>query len=54
MKLCIFVGMNIGAAVGWWLGEYIGIMTALLVSGVGGIAGVYGGWKVARDYLGLE
>ena len=52
MKLCIFIGVNVGGMIGWWLGEHVGIMTAFLVSGVGSVLGVYGGWRVAREYLG--
>jgi hypothetical protein len=51
MKLCIFVGMNVGGYVGWVLGEHFGIMTAFLASGVGSLFGVYGGWKLARALL---
>jgi hypothetical protein len=51
VKLCIFIGMNIGGFIGWSLGEYIGIGTAFLLSGVGSIAGIYGGWRIARHYL---
>ena len=51
MKLCIFIGVNVGGMVGWWLGEYVGIMTAFLASGVGSVLGVYAGWRVAREYL---
>jgi hypothetical protein len=40
--------MTVGSAIGWWLGDYVGIMTALFVSTVGGIAGVYGGYRLAR------
>jgi hypothetical protein len=52
MKLCIFVGLNVGGYVGWVLGEHIGLMTAFLVSGLSSVLGVYAGWKVAREYLG--
>lgn len=51
MKFCIFVGVNVGGAIGWWLGDRFGIMTAFLVSGAGSIAGVYAGWKLARHFL---
>ena len=51
MKLCIFIGVNVGGMAGWWLGEYVGIMTAFLASGVGSVLGVYAGWRVAREYL---
>jgi hypothetical protein len=51
IKLCIFVGVNVGGAIGWWLGERFGIMTAFWLSGAGSIAGVYAGWKFAKSYL---
>src|SRR3954467_2485328 len=51
MKTCIFIGMTIGSALGWWLGEFIGLMTAVLVSGVGGVLGVYYGWRFGRNYF---
>lgn len=49
-KLCIFVGTTIGGYVGWYLGDLcgLGFWGAFLVSGVGSVAGVYGGWKLAR------
>ncbi len=43
--------MNIGGALGWWLGEFEGMMTAFIVSGIGSMVGVWAGWKIARDYL---
>ena len=51
MKLCIFIGVNVGGMAGWWLGEHVGIMTAFLASSVGSVLGVYAGWRVAREYL---
>ena len=51
MKLCIFIGVNVGGMIGWWLGEHVGIMTAFLASSVGSVLGVYAGWRVAREYL---
>ncbi len=51
MKLCIFVGMNAGGIVGWWLGEPAGMMTAFFASSAGSLVGVYAGWRVARHYL---
>ena len=51
MKLCIFVGINIGGYVGWILGEHIGLLTAYFVSGFGSLVGVYAGWRLARQYL---
>jgi uncharacterized membrane protein YfcA len=51
VKLFIFVGMNVGGAGGWWLGEHVGLLTALLASGAGSILGVYAGWRLARELL---
>ena len=28
-----FVGMTVGGAIGWWLGEYVGLFTAVVISG---------------------
>jgi hypothetical protein len=51
LKLCIFVGVNVGGYIGWSLGERYGIGTALILSGIGSILGVLAGWKVARSLL---
>jgi hypothetical protein len=47
-----FVGATAGGAIGWWLGDYIGFMTAFLLSVVGTGLGLYGGIRIARHYLG--
>jgi hypothetical protein len=51
MKLCIFVGVNVGGYAGWVLGEPMGMTTAFVVSSLGSLVGVWVGWKVAREYL---
>jgi chromate transport protein ChrA len=51
MKLCIFVGVNLGGYVGWELCERFGLMIAFLASSAGSILGVVLGWKIARHYL---
>jgi hypothetical protein len=50
IKLFIFVGTTIGGYVGWYLGDIcgLGFWGAFLISGVGSVAGVYGGWKLGR------
>lgn len=50
MKLCIFVGLNVGGYIGWELGEHYGIMVAFIISSIGSIVGLIGGWKLARHY----
>ena len=47
-KLCIFVGVNVGGYVGWVALEKLGMMAAFIGSGIGSIAGVYFGWKLAK------
>jgi membrane protein YqaA with SNARE-associated domain len=50
-KVVTFVGATLGGAVGWWLGEGFGVMTAFLLSIVGTAAGVYAARRWLNDYL---
>lgn len=50
-KLCILVGATVLGWVGWWLGAFVGLMTAFILSGIGSMLGVYAGWRIHRDYL---
>ncbi len=52
-KLILFIFITLGGYLGWWLGEYIGIMTAYFLSVVGSLAGVFVGCAVNRRYLDL-
>jgi uncharacterized membrane protein YfcA len=53
MKLMIFLGIFIGSSAGAWLGSsldrgnFLGLWSILL-SGVGSIAGIYIGYKIAQ------
>lgn len=47
-KLCIFVGMTVGSYAGWYIADPLGFWWAFLASGIGSMAGVYFGWKLAR------
>jgi len=48
-KFFAIAGMSIVGYLGWWLGDYIGIMTAVLLSAVGTGAGLYiGRWLFER------
>lgn len=51
MKLLMFIGITVGGGVGWWLGSAGGMGVAFLVSTVGSAAGVYGAYRLDRDYL---
>lgn len=40
-KLLVLIGATAGSALGWWLGNQVGVMTAFLVSVAGTGAGAY-------------
>lgn len=46
-----FVGATLLGAVGWWIGDHVGLMTAFIVSTVATGVGLYAGRRIARDYL---
>jgi len=45
-------GATIGGAIGWWLGSFVGFMTAYMVSTVLCAAGWYYGGLLAKRHLG--
>jgi hypothetical protein len=47
-KLCIFGGSLVGGYVAGFLVSPYGLMTEIIVSGLGSMVGVYFGWKLAR------
>jgi hypothetical protein len=51
-RLFVLIGATVGGAVGWWLGERVGFMTAFVLSLVGTGFGMYAGGRIAREYLG--
>jgi len=51
MRFLMFVGLTVGGAIGWWLGSYAGIWTALLASTAGSAIGIYVVHRLTRDYL---
>ena len=51
VKLLMFIGINVFGAIGWWIGEHFGVLTAFIVSGIGSLFGVYAGWWTARRLL---
>lgn len=50
-KVLVFMGATVGGAIGWWLGDRVGLMTAFLLSAVGTGVGMYAGARFARQYL---
>ncbi|MGA2016255.1 MAG: hypothetical protein ABSH26_04815 [Opitutaceae bacterium] len=51
-RLCTFTGAIVGGYAGWYLCDGLGMAAALVASGVGSVAGVYLGWKLARKLEG--
>lgn len=51
-KLCIFAGTAIFGYAFWALGEMLGgsFFVNFLLSGVGSVAGVWLGWRVAQHF----
>jgi hypothetical protein len=49
-KLLGFIGATIGGYAGWWLGSFVGIMTAFIVSMICTGVGMYYGRRVAQHY----
>ncbi len=51
VRLLYFAGISVGGAVGWWVGSYEGFWTAMIVSTLGSLVGVYAAYRLTRDYL---
>ena len=49
-KVLILLAATIGGSIGWWLGAFIGMMTAFFMSCVGMAAGVYIARRWASQY----
>ncbi len=49
--LLFTITTTVGGGVGWWLGEFVGTMTAFIVSGIGTLLGVWAGWWIDREYF---
>ncbi|HZZ20508.1 MAG TPA: hypothetical protein VFE25_14115, partial [Opitutaceae bacterium] len=47
-KLCIFVGTTVCGYAAGFLVSGFGLMTEIIVSGIGSLFGVWLGWKVAQ------
>ena len=46
-----FISTTIGGAVGWWVGAFVGIYTAVSLSAVGSGVALYYARRLADDYL---
>ncbi len=50
-KLFMLICITFFSWIGWWLGSKIGLMTGYILSVIGGMLGVYIGWRIKRDYM---
>lgn len=50
-RFCILLCTTVFSTVGWWLGEDRGMMTAFLLSTLGGAVGIFAGIKLYDDVL---
>jgi hypothetical protein len=46
-----FLGATIGGAIGWWLGDLVGLVPAIFLSVIGTAAGVYWARRIMDDYF---
>lgn len=46
------IGTTLAGSVGWALGQYVGIGTAVLLSAIGSGVGLYYGFKLFDHWLG--
>jgi hypothetical protein len=49
-KLIMFLVSSVFGSVGWWLGGFINIDCAFLLSTIASIAGIFYGWKWGRAF----
>lgn len=50
-RIMDLLGMTLVGALGWWLGAFVGMGTAVLLSSIGTGAGLYLSRRLAREYL---
>ena len=50
-KPLAILGAVAGSTFGWWLGSFIGIMTAFVLSMIGTGVGIYLGARITRHYF---
>jgi len=46
-----WTGMFLAGWFGWWLGEFIGLGTAVIVSAIGSGVGLYWGRRLYADHI---
>lgn len=51
LKFSLLLALNVGGTVGWWIGEYLGVWSALLGSAAGSIVAILLVWRF-REHFG--
>ena len=46
-----FILMSLGGGLGWWLGDYVGIFTAVALSSIGSGVGLWAAFKIEREWM---
>ncbi len=49
--LLSFLCVSVGGAIGWWMGSFVGIMTAVFLSAIGSGVGLYFALRFHREYF---
>jgi hypothetical protein len=50
-KIMGFVGATVGSLIGWYLGDLVGFMTAVVLSMVGTGFGIWAGRRIVQQWL---
>ena len=49
--LLVMMLSSVTGYAGWWIGDFFGFMTALIVSTIASFYGIYLGYKLHAEYL---
>jgi len=49
--ILILFGSSIVSGIGWWLGSFVGIMTAIILSSIGAGVGIWATRWLMEEYL---
>ena len=50
-RLLMMIVASAAGAFGWWVGSFVGLMTAFMLGVLGSAVGTYVGGRLARHYL---
>jgi hypothetical protein len=49
--LLCFLCVSVGGAIGWWVGSFVGFITAVFLSIIGSGAGLYFALRLHQEYF---